>query len=432
MNGNSFGKFFGITTFGESHGPAVGVVIEDVVPGMDFPLQEIQALLDKRRPNQSISSSARKEEDKIHILSGVFEGKTTGMPICLVVYNTDARSEDYTILKELFRPGHADYTYFQKYKIFDYRGGGRASGRETVARVTASGLVSDILGNIQISSKMIQIGHFMATSNAIYEDNPFYWADSNSLHEVENYLQQLLAKGNSVGAVVEVRIDNLVCGLGDPVFEKLDANLAKAILSIGGVKGIEFGDGFALCSMTGNQSNDMMNENGFSSNHMGGILGGISTGQQITLRYAVKPTPSIHMPQETVNHLGKSSKISMEGRFDVCIAPRVIPVAEAMIKLVLADALAFQKLIKQEKQSLSDYREAIDKIDEDILLALFRRFEIVKKIREYKLHSNVPLEDKDRERDLLGRLHKIGEEWGIGAGKIDAIWFQIINMGKKE
>jgi chorismate synthase len=432
MNGNSFDKFYGITAFGESHGPAVGVVIQDVLPGLDFPFDEIQNLLDKRKPSDATSSTTRKESDQVQILSGVFEGKTTGMPICLIVYNTDARSEDYNILKELFRPGHADFTYLKKYKIYDHRGGGRASGRETIARVAASGLVSKLLGNIQINSRIVSIGHIMSADKSDYKENALYWADADNLSQVEQYLKSLQKKGDSTGAIVEVHIDNMPIGLGDPVFEKLDANLAKAILSIGGIKGIEFGDGFALTFMTGSQSNDMITKKGFTSNHMGGILGGISTGQQLVLRYAVKPTPSIKTKQQTINRRGQSAQISLEGRFDVCIAPRVIPVAEAMIKLVLADAISFQKLISNEKQSLNDYREAIDKIDEDILIALYRRFEIVKKVRDYKIQNKLPLEDKERENQLLSRLQKIGEEWGIGAEKIESIWLQIISAGKEQ
>jgi chorismate synthase len=268
MNGNSFGKFFGITAFGESHGKAVGVVIDDVMPGLEFPFQKIQSLLDKRKPGNSPFTSSRKEADQLQILSGVFEGKTTGMPICMIVYNTDAKSADYEILKNLFRPGHADYTYFHKYKIYDYRGGGRASGRETIARVAASGLVSDLLGNIQINSKIIRMGKMTSSHKANYKENPLYWADSESLPEVEKYLYEIKEHGDSVGGIVRVVIENLPIGLGDPVFEKLDANLAKAIISIGGVKGIEFGDGFALGISKGSQSNDSMNESGFKSNHM--------------------------------------------------------------------------------------------------------------------------------------------------------------------
>jgi chorismate synthase len=431
MNANSFGKFYGITTFGESHGPAIGVVIEDVIPGLNFSIQDIQALLDKRKPGDSVFSSSRKEADKINVLSGVYEGKTTGMPICLVVYNEDARSKDYEILKELFRPGHADYTYYNKFKIYDHRGGGRASGRETVARVAASGLVTKSLGNVRIKSRIIQIGPIVSTKYDGYEENPLYWADKSSLQRVENYLQEMRDKDNSTGAIVEVTIDNLPQGLGDPVFEKLDANLAKAIISIGGVKAIEFGDGFALGSMTGKESNDMIKERGFYSNHMGGILGGISTGQSLIIRYAVKPTPSIGITQETVDRNGKSAKISMEGRFDVCIAPRIIPVAEAMIKLVLADAIAHQKLLMREEHTVNDYRETIDKIDEDILISLYRRFAVVKQLQVYKLKNNLPFEDIKREEELLEKLHKIGAEWGIGAEKIDAVWRQIISQSKK-
>ncbi|HPT72574.1 MAG TPA: chorismate synthase, partial [Candidatus Cloacimonadota bacterium] len=269
-----------------------------------------------------------------------------------------------------------------------------------------------------------------ASKQIEYKENPLYWSDWNTLETVNEYLDNIKESGNSVGAIVEMTIDNLPSGLGDPVFEKLDANVAKAIISIGGVKGIEFGDGFILGSLTGEESNDPINSTGFSSNHMGGILGGISTGQKLILRYVTKPTPSIRRKQKTVNSSNEEVEFQLDGRFDTCIAPRVIPVAEAMTKLVLADAIAYQRLLEGEPTELSHLREAIDKVDEDILIAIYRRFEIVKQIRALKIEEIIPLEDPVRESQLMERLILIGKEWGIGEKKIQSIWKEIIQSGK--
>lgn len=417
MKSNTYDKFLGFTAFGESHGPAIGLVIEDVKPGIEFPLKEIQKALNERKPGKGKFGTTRKEDDKIKILSGVLNGLTTGMPICLVVYNKNAKSEDYEHLKNVFRPGHADYSLFQKFKIYDYRGGGRASGRETISRVAAAGMVEEILGNIQIKIFPVQIGEITVTE---FDE------------AVDEYLQKIKGSGNSVGGIVEVIIENLPAGLGDPVFKKLDANLAKAILSIGGVKGIEFGDGFKLAKLTGIESNDQMGENGFLSNHSGGILGGISTGQTLKFRFVVKPTSSINIEQNTITHEGKNTKIKVGGRHDVCIIPRLIPVAKAMIKFVLADAISYQKLVENEKQNLSDFREAIDKIDEDILIAIKRRMEISKLIGNFKQQNDITIENKDRENELLISLKKKAVELDISENLIESIWKHILEESKKQ
>ncbi len=430
MKANSFGKYFGITTFGESHGPAIGVVIEDVKPGIKFPLEEIQNELDARKPGKKQFTSSRKEEDKLVILSGVFEGKTTGMPICLVVYNKEARTEDYEHLKDIFRPGHADYTYFKKFKIYDYRGGGRASGRETISRVAASGLVTDLLKDIRINLYPIQIGKFVAESLDFNFRNELNWFDRNNYNELVDYLQKIQEKGDSVGGIVEVKIENLPAGLGDPVFEKLDANFAKAILSIGSTKGIEFGDGFELAQLKGSQVNDQMDKTGFLSNHSGGILGGISTGQSLVFRFVVKPTSSINIPQKTISKEGEEVIFKSSGRHDTCIIPRILPVAKAMIKLVLADAISHQKLIEDNKLDLVDYREAIDKIDEDILVALIRRKEISIIIGKYKKEKQIKVDDKEREKEILNNLKKKAKLWKINENYIEGLWKLIIEESK--
>ena len=431
MKSNSFGKYFGITAFGESHGPAIGVVIEDVRSGIRFPLEEIQKALNERKPGKNKFSSTRQEDDKLQVLSGVFEGKTTGMPICLVIYNNDARSKDYTHLKDIFRPSHADFSYFNKFKIYDYRGSGRASGRETISRVAASGLANDILGNVEISAYPVQIGKFSITKFDENFTNNLHWKDSTNFTKLTEYLAKIQQSGNSVGGIVEVKIKNLPIGLGDPVFEKLDANLAKAILSIGSVKGIEFGDGFQLAKMTGSEANDQMDKTGFRSNHSGGILGGISNGNEIIFRFVVKPTPSINISQKTVTKSGEETIFKAKGRHDTCIVPRILPVAKAMVKLVLVDAICHQKLISGENFNIVDYREALDKIDEDILIALARRKKISEKVKEFKQKNKIDIEDKNRENELISTLKEKANLWKINTEFIKNIWQLILENSKK-
>ncbi|MDP8268521.1 MAG: chorismate synthase [Candidatus Tenebribacter davisii] len=432
MKSNSYDKFYGITTFGESHGKVIGVVIEDVKPGIKFPLNKIQDALHKRRPGKGEYSSARSEEDEIQVLSGMLDGVTTGMPICLVVYNKDAESKDYEHLKDLFRPGHADYSYFKKFKIYDHRGGGRASGRETISRVAAAGLVEDITDGININIYPVKIGKFEISEFDASIQNELSWHDRSNYNDLIEYLDKIKEEENSIGGIVEVRITSIPAGLGDPVFEKLDANLAKAILSIGAVKGIEFGDGFKLAALTGSKANDQMNKNGFISNHQGGILGGISTGNDLIFRFAVKPTSSINKLQKTVTISNEEVEFKSQGRHDTCIIPRIIPVAEAMIKLVLADALSYQKLIANDTLQLSDYREAIDKIDEDILTALCRRQKISELIGKFKQKNNLQIENKDREKELLSQLEQKAKLWNIDGSVVLKIWQIIISESKNK
>jgi chorismate synthase len=429
MRANKIDSFYGFTTFGESHGKAIGVVIEDIKPGIEFPEADIQTLLNTRKPGKGEFSTSRKEADKLQVLSGVFEGKTTGMPICLLVENTNANPEDYEHLREVFRPGHADYSLFKKFKIYDHRGGGRASGRETISRVAASGMVSEILGDISIRVFPIQIGKFKVNESNLDLDLNLKLNPNNKL---TRYLEEIKEAGDSVGGIVEVVIDNIPAGLGDPVFEKLDANLAKAILSIGSVKGIEFGDGFALAAMNGSDSNDQNSETGFLSNHSGGILGGISTGQIIKFRFVVKPTSSINIPQKTVDSNNQEKTIQVGGRHDTCIVPRILPVAKAMTKLVLADALSYQKLVSYEKQTLTSLREAIDKIDEDLLIGLHRRNEISKLIGQYKNENKLEIENKEREKELMQNLKSKAKVWNISEDFTESLWELIISESKKQ
>lgn len=434
MRSNFLDQFLGFTCFGESHGKAMGIVIEDILPGIDFPFEQIQEALNQRRPGHLNSSSSRKENDEICVLSGLYEGKTTGLPICIIVYNQDARSQDYHALKEIFRPGHADYSWFQKFKIYDWRGGGRASGRETLSRVIAGSLVSTLTEPVQMQVYPLSIGSIKAQEidEAFITTNPYLWPDPNNYNELTEYLQEVKASKDSVGAMIQCHINNVKAGLGDPVFKKLDAQLAQSLLSIGGVKGIEFGDGFLLCEMKGSESNDPINSKGLMTNHQGGISGGVSNGQTISFKLAVKAVPSIALEQMTTDVNGLPQKISIDGRHDVCLVPRILPVIKSMIQLCLADALAYQKLLDQESQTLDDYREAIDKIDEDILLALCRRMKISEQIGHYKKQNNLNSFDPQREADLKKSLADKAEILGLDQELVDKIWQLIIEESKRK
>jgi chorismate synthase len=324
---NTFGRNFRITTFGESHGRALGAVIDGFPPGIPLDETDIQPLLDRRRPGRSPLTSPRQETDKVEILSGVFEGKTTGTPIAMIVRNRDARSEDYEELREVFRPGHADFTYHAKYGIRDHRGGGRSSGRETVGRVAAGALAMKYLAmhGITVAGRIVSV-HGRTEPAAI-----------------ESEILAAKNAGDSVGGIAEIVAKGCPAGLGDPVFGKLDAAIAGAMMGIGAVKGVGIGDGFSVAGTFGSENNDPMTKDGFATNHAGGILGGISSGQDIVVQIAVKPTPSIAKPQKTRDIRGNVVDISTGGRHDPCIVPRIIPVAEAMLALVLADCLLEQE-----------------------------------------------------------------------------------------
>lgn len=341
MAGSSFGESLRITTFGESHGEAVGVIIDGATPGVELNESDIQTQMDRRKPGQSSVTSPRKEYDVVHILSGVFEGKTTGTPIFVILHNKDMRPEAYDDIKYSFRPGHADYTYWQKYGIRDHRGSGRASGRETAGRVAAGAVARKLLANrgVSLVAYTKEIGGIRCESfvESEIERNAVRACDPEAAGEMIRKVEALALKGDSCGGIVECRIRGVVPGLGEPVFDKLDAELAKAMLSIGAIKGIEFGAGFAAAGMLGSEHNDPMDAGGFLSNHSGGIVGGISTGQEIVFRVAVKPTSSISVPQRTVRISGEEQTIVTEGRHDPCICPRIVPVVEAMACLVIED-----------------------------------------------------------------------------------------------
>ena len=356
MMGNTFGKAFSITTWGESHGPAVGVVIDGCPPGLELSEADIQHELDRRRPGQSEVSTPRQEEDRVEILSGVFEGKTTGTPIAMLVRNKDADSSKYDIIKNTPRPGHADYTYQMKYGIRDHRGGGRSSARETIGRVAAGAVAKKILAlsGIEILAHVVELGGIKASPvhvddiKANMESNPVRCADPKAAKAMLERVKQVREGKDSVGGVVEILALGVPPGLGEPVFDKLDADLAGGLMGIGAVKGVEIGSGFAAANMTGSQMNDPFEmQDGrvvCSTNNAGGILGGISSGETIVCRIAVKPTPSIARAQNTVDMSDMSgTEITIEGRHDPTIPPRIVPVAEAMVALVLADHMLRSK-----------------------------------------------------------------------------------------
>ncbi|MDO8581224.1 MAG: chorismate synthase [Candidatus Omnitrophota bacterium] len=354
MAGNTFGQIFKVTTFGESHGPAIGVVIDGVLPGLELTEADIQFELDRRRPGQSKITTQRQETDKVEILSGVFEGKTTGTALAMIIRNQDMRPKDYSNIKNLFRPGHADYTYFMKYGIRDYQGGGRSSGRETACRVAAGAVAKKILAdhNIRIVAYTLAVGDIQAKKKdyTVIEKNIVRAPDLEAANLMIKKIEEARLNCDSIGGVIEAVIHGCPPGLGDPVFDKLNARLAYALMSIGTIRGIEFGTGFAATQMHGSEHNDTfyMDDKRVrtTTNHAGGILGGISNGEDIILRVAVKPPSSIAQKQKTVSMDLKDTDIEVKGRHDPCICPRVVPVVESMIALTLVDALMLQKTIK--------------------------------------------------------------------------------------
>ncbi|WP_434471348.1 chorismate synthase [Aeromonas veronii] len=344
MAGNSFGQLFRVTTFGESHGLALGAVVDGCPPGLEISEADLQGELDRRKPGTSRYTTPRREPDEVKILSGVFEGKTTGTSIGLLIENTDQRSKDYSDIKDLFRPGHADYTYHQKYGQRDYRGGGRSSARETAMRVAAGAIAKKYLKQvhgIEITGFLSQLGPIKAEAfdAAQIEQNPFFFPDAGKLEELDQYMRDLKKEGNSIGAKVQVIARNVPVGLGEPVFDRLDADIAHAMMGINAVKGVEIGDGFAVVEQKGSEHRDEMTPSGFASNHAGGILGGISSGQDIVVSMALKPTSSITVPGKTINTEGEAIEMITKGRHDPCVGIRAVPIAEAMLALVLMDHL---------------------------------------------------------------------------------------------
>ena len=342
MSGNTFGTLFTVTTFGESHGPALGAVVDGCPPGLPLAEADLQHDLDRRRPGTSRHTSQRREPDQVRILSGVFEGLTTGTPIGLLIENADQRSRDYAKIRDSFRPGHADYTYLAKYGIRDYRGGGRSSARETAMRVAAGAIAKKYLAErmgIRVRGFLSRLGPFrlgLADWQAV-DSNPFFCAEPDRLPELEAYMDQLRRDGDSVGACVTVVAEGVPAGLGEPVFDRLDADIAKALMGINAVKGVELGAGFEAAAQRGTGHRDEIVDGAFASNNAGGVLGGISTGQPVVARLALKPTSSIRIPGRSMNRRGEPDEVVTTGRHDPCVGIRATPIAEAMVALVLVD-----------------------------------------------------------------------------------------------
>jgi chorismate synthase len=351
MSHNTFGHLFRVTTFGESHGPAIGCVVDGCPPGLALSEADLQHWLDRRRPGQSRFTTQRREPDAVRILSGVFEDegtggpRTTGTPICLMIDNVDQRAKDYADIKDKFRPGHADFTYMAKYGIRDYRGGGRSSARETASRVAAGGVARKVIEGVAVRGALVQVGpHAIDRSRWDWDEverNPFFCPDPHAAAQWETYLDEVRKRGSSCGAVIEIVAEGVGAGLGAPVYAKLDQDIASALMSINAVKGVEIGAGFAAAALSGEENADEMRMGNdgpvFRSNHAGGILGGISTGQDIVARFAVKPTSSILSPRRTVTRAGEDTEIVTKGRHDPCVGIRAVPVGEAMMAIVLAD-----------------------------------------------------------------------------------------------
>jgi len=342
MSGNTFGKLFTVTSFGESHGLGLGAIIDGCPPGMELTEADLQLDLDRRRPGTSRYTTARKEADKVKIMSGVFEGKTTGTPIGLLIENTDQRSKDYGNIAQSFRPGHADYTYWQKYGLRDYRGGGRSSARETAMRVAAGAVAKKYLKEkfgIVIQGCVTQIGDVKAEKIDwdVVENNPFFFPDESKIDQLDELLRGIIRQKDSIGAKVTVVATNVPVGLGEPIFDRLDADIAHGLMSINAVKGVEVGDGFDVVNQKGSQHRDELTPEGFSTNHAGGVLGGISSGQPIVAHLALKPTSSIGVSGKTVDIAGKPTDLITKGRHDPCVGIRAVPIAEAMLALTLVD-----------------------------------------------------------------------------------------------
>ncbi|WP_308388729.1 chorismate synthase [Acidithiobacillus sp. AMEEHan] len=342
MAGSSIGELFRVSTFGESHGPAIGAIVDGCPPGLTLTEADIQVELDRRRPGQSRHTTQRQEADQVEILSGVFAGVTTGTPIGLLIRNTDQRSQDYSKIKDSFRPGHADYTYLQKFGVRDYRGGGRSSARETAMRVAAGAIARKYLRErlgTQIRAWLAQMGpiHAVQFDDAQIDQNPFFCPDAQAAERMAEYLDALRKAGDSIGARVDVRVTGMPVGLGEPVFDRLEADVAKALMSINAVKAVAIGDGFAVVEQHGSAHGDALTSAGFASNHAGGVLGGISSGQDLRASVAIKPTSSIRIPRPSINLQGEEIEVVTTGRHDPCVGIRAVPIVEAMLAITLMD-----------------------------------------------------------------------------------------------
>ncbi len=440
MSGNVFGQAFRIVTFGESHGPYIGVVIDGVKPGLPIDVAEIQKQLDRRRPGQSKVVTPRNEPDEVQIVSGVFEGKTTGTPICLLIKNSDPRSKDYSRIKDILRPGHAVFTYLKKYGVFDYRGGGRASGRETATRVAAGAVARQFLAQrgIQIIGFTRQIGSIRAETvdYSVIEKNVVRAPDMEAAEKMIQAIQRVRKEGDSLGGIVEIIVKNVPPGLGEPVFNRMEADLAAALMSIGAVKGVEIGEGFRAATMKGSEHNDLFYKDDTTgeirtrTNHAGGTLGGITTGEDLVLRIAVKPTSSIHKPQQTVTIEGEPVEFRTGGRHDPCICPRVVPVAEAMVALVLIDHLLMQERLEQTGE-LEHLREHINTIDTQLLLLLAQRKHLVQKIGRIKSQADLPVQDPEREKFVYNQWRAFARELGLEEEWVQELANLILQYSRK-
>jgi len=439
MAGSAYGEFFRIVTFGESHGKAIGVVIDGVRPGLPIDLAEVQRDLDRRRPGQSSVTTPRKETDRVDVLSGVFEGKTTGTPLCLVVWNTDQRPEAYDKIKNVFRPGHAGFSYLAKYGIADYRGGGRSSGRETAARVAAGSLAKQLLlrHGIKIVAYTREAAGIAARSfdEAEIEHNVLRCPDAEAAKAMEAAILAARDEGDSVGGIVEVLVQQPPAGLGEPVFDKLEADLAKALMSIGAVKGFEVGNGFAAARLRGSQNNDPMYKDERTgrirtrTNNAGGISGGISNGEDIVLRIAVKPTSSIRKQQETVTGDGRPTVISIEGRHDPCICPRVVPVAEAMVAMTMLEHILRHNALRRLPR-LQALRRDIDMIDHSLLILLAQRQELALEVGRIKARRGGRIIDRAREKQVLAKYIEAARILGLGEKDVTRLFGAVITMAR--
>ncbi len=436
MSGNLFGTAYRVMTFGESHGPYIGVVIDGIQPGIEIDHSAIQEELDRRRPGQSNIVTQRKEQDRAEIISGIFEGKTTGTPLCILIPNQDQRPKDYSRLRHILRPGHASYTFLKKFGIFDFRGGGRASGRETATRVAAGAVARQLLRNknIEIYAHTRQIGDIAAKDidlNQI-EKNPVRSADPAAAEKMVRAIQDARESGESLGGIVEIIIKNCPAGLGEPVFNKLEADLAQALMSIGAVKSFEMGEGFKSARMRGSEFNDLFYYDRDNlkfhtrTNHAGGVLGGISNGEDLIMRIAVKPPSSIGTPQKTVDDKGDEVMLDIGGRHDPCICPRVVPVAEAMVALVLIDHLLMQDRI-ESADDLAEIRAQIDTIDTQILLLLAQRQEKSRRIAEIKKRENREVVDHNRESEKRKEMLHFAAELDLSDELISDLFERILS-----
>ncbi len=440
MAGNVFGNLFRVITFGESHGPVIGVVIDGMRPNLSIDVSEIQKDLDKRKPGQSKVTSRRKETDKVQIVSGIFDGKTTGTPLCMLIRNEDARSKDYSDLKEVFRPGHAGYTFLKKYGIYDYRGGGRASGRETASRVAAGAIAKQLLHSrgIKVAAYTKQIAS--VEINDFVEDeiekNIVRSPDKLAAEKMIELIEEARKDGDSLGGIVEVRVRGLRAGFGEPVFDKIDADLSKAMMSIGAVKGFEVGSGFKSAEMRGSECNDQYvinpdtKEVGTVTNNCGGILGGITNGSDLVFRIAVKPTSSISKKQKSVTTSGEEIEIQIGGRHDPCICPRIVPVAEAMTALVLIDHILMNERIGTGKEHLDEKRNELDLIDRQILMLIHARENLVKEVAKVKKENGFDIEDNEREQSVFKNWISAAEELNLDKELIEQIMKLILERSK--